>query len=360
MRQRTMAAAEAEGYASLTQLAAALRQSAGQTATISLDESFLTQAVLQILVNALQLPSGTTEVVLENADPTKITFSSDNQTLFIVGAQFSETVLNLDAAPAMVAIQQTSESNFGYNLIVNVGLAPGWTFGTSFPPLAGLQPPDYIVAEGPCLYVSSFGNAQAIPAFPVSGRCTSNAGASPLLQGLNYYAGIGPTGIFAQIANLITGAGVGPFPIYGTIQPATPEFDVQAPLGTLPSVTIGYITASAATPWLGISAGETAGQLSYYLGTKIDVQSAASAPVSFEIDVTLPTTATQTFTISLASGNSTPLSLGNLASALFNTTQDALTSNVPPMLQGVLTAVGSIQLQTLTGTFSLPTGSSSA
>jgi LysM repeat protein len=336
----------------------------GLGSTVTLDSVFLTQDVLNLIGSSLEVDNDSIEI-----DSATTTLSNDQQTIYITG---TTSLLNMTGAQSYALIQQT-QNNDGterFDLILQIVTPSGWTFGDSFPALKGMQPPSALSFNaGPYLYFSSFATPQAIPVFPSQQPVSPPGATTPpqLAAGLNYYAQLQPAGIYKAVISLITSTTPWFF-LYGMItpDPDQPQFDLHAPIDQATTV-LDYIPGLC-PPWLGVkvaypasSGGDsgagaqallTAGDdptpaLVFYLGTNVTFPDASGGgSVTAELDVVIDPN-TNTVQVIIASDETDPLSLADLALAL----TDCKAADLLTATQPISNVLDIVKLQSFTATF---------
>jgi LysM repeat protein len=330
----------------------------GLGSTVTLDSVFLTDDVLSLIGSSLELDSQSIEI-----DNATTTLSQDQQSIYVIG---QTSLLSMDAAQTFTLIQQTTagDGTQRFDLILQIVTPSGWTFGDSFPALAGMQPPDALAFNaGPYLYFSSFATAQNVPIFPSQQPITppGKTTAPQLSAGLNYYAQLQPAGVYQAIISLITSTTPWFF-LSGMIKPDSdqPQFDLHAPIDQLTTV-LDYIPGLS-PPWLGVkvaypensggdSAAAKAGDdptaaLVFYLGTTVNLTAASGGTVTAEIDVIIDP-ATKTVKVVIFSQEQDALTLANLTTTLLKSSAtDLLTATQP-----ISKVLDLVYLETFSATF---------
>lgn len=352
-------------YNTLSELATYLKGQAAQGGVVTLDSTFLSTRVLNLIALELLLPSQA--ITLHDVQPANVLLSNDGQSLYILNglSPADGSLLYLKNVTMNVVIQQTTPNNpTGYDFIMGMALPSDWTFGDSFPALAMLQPPGFLVlSSGPFMYFSSFVADQPLPAYPPPAEpMGSGATGNILKSGLNYYAMVELAGAYEIIASIINVPG--PYPMYGLIDPGPdqPQFDLKAII-LQASVSFWFINATA--PWLGVrvvypTAPDDEGDgeptdgddgpyptLLFYLGSLIDIQNDGGGHLPFEIDVSVPNLSAKQVAVSIVSDETTPLNLNSVAALLMNSSADQILAAAAPLS----TYLGTITMERFTATF---------
>lgn len=305
--------------------------------TISLDKSFLPARALALLPS--NLPPLTDTVLLAATATTTVRIEADGAgvpTLWIEGAATSpaQEPLALAGVPAAVAIQQTTagEAN-GYDLVLRLSLPAAWEFGSSLPPLGGLQPPAFLVTpHGQFLYFSTYTDPRPLPVFP--GEPAPDQ--ATLVTGLNYYAELELAGIFAQAEELL-GPGQITVPLCGEVKPdpQQPELNLRAQPAKAKRLTLGILELGV--PFVGIKTAwvkpEEHGEkgvppfpnLLFYVGADIGIDpEQGDTAIGIELNAVFVDPEAGSFLLTLGAPPGEKLSLGSLAEKLLGTDEDTL------------------------------------
>jgi LysM repeat protein len=339
--------------ATLSALAVAL-QAEAQRGEVSLDAGCLAQRVLDLIARALLLDRraialrvAAREIFLQN-DPT------GTPTLWIEDATVpadDRAFLHLGGQTANLAIQQTTANDpTGFDLVLAVTLPDTWTFGDSLPPLAGLQPPDYLsTPHGQSLYFSSFSAPQARPVFPShSGAAIAGDSSKILAEGLTYYAEVGLGGILAPAQSLLKLAAL-TLPLHGAVTPDAHEPQLDLRTGqTGDGLKIGFLELGV--PWIGVKTvwvappQESSGKSSptsseprspnlvFYVGALVGVDPhAGEGAIEIEIDVYLVDPLATELAISVGAPSGKRLSVASVAEKLLGTDAAELKKHAEPL-----------------------------
>jgi LysM repeat protein len=355
-------------------------QATSNEGTITLDGTFLDSRVIALINTTFHVNTGS--ITLTQVSASNITLSSDQTTLYMTSAQTpssdSQTFLHLTSMPTNVAFQLVGSE---FNIILQVQPPSAWTFGDSLDELKLLTVPGWMNTGSQYLYFSTFTAAQPLPSFPNAALATPAAGpvstgdSTPTIEeGLNYYAVIELTGIFALAPTLLGISNT--LAMWGTVDASIsqPTFDLRAPTG-ISDLSIGFINVNG--PWVGMKViyptppsgggdeayfgeveedlsrgslpealvlkddggGEDAlPQIIYYIGTAVSIETNSSSngggtpALGFELDVIFQNPESGQVVLQIVSTESEALSLGSLASVLMDTTDADITSKAGPLV----------------------------